>query len=304
MENLELFYYYTNVVSLTLSERPEIQRIWQMTIPKEAVSHSALMHGLLALSALHLHHSSDASQNRRKYVALVHFDHALTSLRQLIGNMTPENCDILIALSMLVAIFAFALPQPTNAATEVLINHISETSKLERGVYVFLGNARQWILQGRLGLLGRLRVFSSSASLSEDVDTAYKRLEFWNDNSSNIENTKSVYALAIQTLRANFFAVDSIPDDPGIRHLWLVTVEPEYMKLLESQESMALSILAHYAVILQSEREKWWSKDWGYQLVATVYRLLDARWHHLIGWATQQVGMVDTFLIERSFRKQ
>ena len=148
-EDLELLHYYTNAVSLTLSERPEIQRIWQITNPKEAVSHSALMQGLLAVSALHLHHSSDASQNRRKYVALVHFDHTLTSLRQLIGNTTPEHFDILIALSMLVAIFAFALTQPTKAATEVLINHISETSKLKRGVYAFLGYARQWILQGR-----------------------------------------------------------------------------------------------------------------------------------------------------------
>jgi hypothetical protein len=94
---------------LTRNERTD--PVWRLRVPEEALSHPFLMHGILALSAVHIARTRD-DHRRPTYLntAVAHQNQALTSFRGLLNDINDSNTKAMFALSSVVVVYAFGFP--------------------------------------------------------------------------------------------------------------------------------------------------------------------------------------------------
>src|SRR5436190_9214791 len=174
LHDLELMHHYTTRTYRTLSNNNEHKEIWKTVIPKEALAHPFLMHGLLALAALHLVEcSGDEGEGRRMYAELAtrHQNLALASFRPELNNITSSNCNAVFAFSSLIAVFAFAFSQSAgNKRTAEPISEVLQDFFLFRGVEGVLKTSWDSIEKGKLGPLVR-RASDSGSTVPIPQDT-------------------------------------------------------------------------------------------------------------------------------------
>lgn len=110
IRDLELMHHFTTVICKTLSARKEVQEVWGIVMPQMAFSCDYLMHGILALSALHL--ATLKVENKSDYIdcSMAHFHCSLSTYNQVLPNIAADNCVTLFALSALVSVHVCALP--------------------------------------------------------------------------------------------------------------------------------------------------------------------------------------------------
>lgn len=110
IRDLELMHHFTTDVCKTLSARKEVQDVWGLVMPQMAFSCDYLMHGILALSALHL--ATLKGENKSSYIdcSMAHFHCSLSTYNQVLPNIAADNCLTLFALSSLVTVHVCALP--------------------------------------------------------------------------------------------------------------------------------------------------------------------------------------------------
>ena len=87
-----------------------MQDVWGIVMPQMAFSCDYLMHGILALSALHL--ATLKAENKSNYIdcSMAHFHCSLSTYNQVLPNIAADNCLTLFALSSLVTVHVCALP--------------------------------------------------------------------------------------------------------------------------------------------------------------------------------------------------
>lgn len=157
--DLVLMHHFSTTVAKTLSYRQDIQDVWGIELPKEAYSCDYLMHGLLALSALHL--GSSISQKRHDYTGLstFHLHKSLARFRERLANISVQNCVPLFGLSSLMVIHVCAqrtLERDQLSTRERPTSHIEMLMKIFnmcRGVRTILAPYREEIQQSSLSSL-------------------------------------------------------------------------------------------------------------------------------------------------------
>jgi hypothetical protein len=84
-------HHWTTITADSLSIRPDMCHVWRVTIPREGYRHPFVMHGILALSAIHK--SFLLPQDRKKYRALSDYHQAVGSegFRSALQSIDAEN---------------------------------------------------------------------------------------------------------------------------------------------------------------------------------------------------------------------
>ncbi|KAL1961119.1 hypothetical protein VTO42DRAFT_3064 [Malbranchea cinnamomea] len=296
MYDLELMHHYATQTYQTMANTADHKELWRTEVPKEAIAHPFLMHGLLALAALHL---ADLSQNgdearRRKYteLATAHQNVALAKFRPQLNNITSSNCHAVFAFSSLIAALAFAFSRSTaNLRKGEPVTEVIEDIFLFRGVEGVLASHWETIQAGKLGsLIFRARDPSYFQPLSRDVIDALDRLHECNGkNVTHIsEEEKDAYNHAIRELRISF---QRSPASLESVFRWPIILPESYLALLKNRKPMALVILAHYCVILEGLDAYWWAAGWSGHLFEAIYRSLDESWRPLLQWPMQMIGL-------------
>ena len=117
--DLELMHHYSSdTFRAGLGTRPEVQHLWWDYIPKQALTHVFLMHGLLALSALHL--AFEQPNRSAHYLQLCdkHQSIALNKFRAILSSeIDPEVADALFALASTISVSSMARSCAVAAAT-------------------------------------------------------------------------------------------------------------------------------------------------------------------------------------------
>ncbi|GAD97509.1 C6 transcription factor, putative [Paecilomyces variotii No. 5] len=289
-------HHYSTVSYKTITDREALQDVWQISVPKEALIHPFLMHGLLALSALHLLELNEHSNQRQLYVDLAtsHQNMALTLFRKELNAITPSNCRAMFAFSNIAAVLGLAFTHTTGAEPLPLIDEMLQIFNLLRGIHEVIQAASEFIekiadfLPPHVGIDPRSvpkEVLENIAAL-RDLNADVQRTGLSDEEKEACER-------AIAELLAAFERIYS-DVGPLIAFRWPVLVKPLYISLLRDRQPMALVILAHYCVPLHTLGNFWWLKSWGYQLLETIYHQLDLSWRDSIRWPVQSVGLAGT----------
>lgn len=255
VNDLELLHFFTTCTYKTLSQIPERQSVWLYIIPQLAFLHDFLLHGLLALSALHLSRGQPDRKDNLSAAALRHHDKSLASFRSAMSKITPQNCDACFSFSTLLVIYAWASSDGTG---DLFFSDVSgrpgddgaaEWVRLLRGVNSLLGIYYFEIRQGPLGKL--IHLWDDDAKPCPETnpeDTArFTALEqLWNKMPMTISVAEAdALRETLEILKETYSYMSlPVPDsgvDPGGATLsWPIRVPEAYIQMVNRRQPEAL----------------------------------------------------------------
>ncbi|RYP73081.1 hypothetical protein DL771_003832 [Monosporascus sp. 5C6A] len=117
IEDFFLLHHYTISTSYTLAVVPGLDTFMRINLPQIAFSNKFLLHGTLAISALHLSRFKKNASEANSYMtkALHHYGTALRTATSLMASINAENGPALYLFSTLCFSFTLGLgPKPGN----------------------------------------------------------------------------------------------------------------------------------------------------------------------------------------------
>lgn len=291
----ELMYHYmSNVTTRRPSERSKRQALWHEYIPRRALRYSFLLHGLLALSALHLAHMEEEESgkylaifDRHQAVALATFRRALSS------NLDSDMADALCALAMTLSISSTA--RSCAVSGPMNMNDVAELFFLTRGVRDIATAAQKQVWEGPLAPFFENTTYPAGTAifLPSHVSEHFNRLhemvaEYGLDIEALAHCQSALHELEDIYRNIQYWATLSRVD---ISHVWQwqTRVHTGYIKLIQARCPPALVILACYSAAVSAVHGSWFTQSWARKAIRGVGFELPARMQWWIEWPMQQM---------------
>ncbi|KAL2822221.1 hypothetical protein BDW59DRAFT_149593 [Aspergillus cavernicola] len=293
VDELELMHQFTAATYESLCVSESETPTWQVRVPRLALTHRYLMHGILALASLHIATTREPSKARAYIDAgLEYHSMSLKPFRIAVGSLTPENCDAAFAQSVVTTAISLALPQLT--ATRENSARMTETVltvfELLQGVKKILAIGKSWI-NLELFSQGEFWKKNSVAILDAETDAALNSLATLNDTLNLAES--HINKDVINHLRYCFMKF-SCSSDPAPVLAWLGAVDKGFVDNLRRQEPFSLLVLAHWGILLSKlDGQRWWARNSGRALVSELMDALtveDILWESCLGWVQRTMS--------------
>ncbi|KAK2038519.1 fungal Zn binuclear cluster domain-containing protein [Colletotrichum somersetense] len=291
MLNLRLMHHYNTNVCYALHRDPRTKELWKTTVPEMACSHKFVMHGLLALAALHYAHFRPQELKKWDIISVHHQNLALRFFALRLTDINKDNCKayfILATLIFLVRICSIA--HSDILGRTISLNDVTQSLMLLQGVRSILDfqPIEAWWERGgpleavlRPPELPPTRTWSSSpfqrrldalTALAREVPACYRTLI----------NPQSACVLALESLRRIHHEYKG-----GWNGAWgwSSTLPPLFFKMIDDRHQMALVILAHFAALRwPCEKVEWVSEGWSAAVMGLVDKALEDEWRPWIEW--------------------
>lgn len=271
---------WCNSTHQTLSRNIRTEWIWRFRVPEEALSHTFLMHGILALSALHIARTRD-DQRHESYVAaaVAHQNQALASFRQLLNNITEDNAKAMFSFASVVVVYTFGFPQtPDPADPWSCVDGLLQVLLLARGVQQLLNQATSWIRSTDWEELFHFDPYDPSPP--DDARRVIQRLSGLNRTCGAQDPTHniSVYETVIENLADMMATVSSGLNSVPAAAKWGIKLKPEFVDLTREHRPFPLVILVHYCAVLHRLKYHWCFDQWVERVPKAIWKILDDSW--------------------------
>lgn len=253
-----------------------------------ALKHDFLMHGILALSGLHLSRMQPSRSRKLSVLASVHEQLALPSFRKhLSQDFSNDTCHAVFSFSGFVVPFILASESSLEASTSRipgLSNDSPHWFHAVRGLAVLLEGNWSTLAQGPYAplLVTPLEAISCVNNPDDDRLAEIQQLVLSGDEISDAEETIPCQ-LALDGLRR-------VLSWPGLESgfvAWPGMVSVEYLRLLHHQHPVALIILAHYCVLIKRIERVWYLRGLGQNLLSSIHEVLPPKWRPWLEWPMQ-----------------
>ncbi|KAL3419875.1 C6 zinc finger domain-containing protein [Phlyctema vagabunda] len=300
LAHLELLHHFCIATSATLHHDPKLKLLWKTTVVQLGVADDYVMHGILAIAALHLAYLLPAQRDYYLSQAMDHHRIGLDIATENMLHVTDQNCSSLYIFSVLA--FMFSLAGPRTDGDCFLVGHagLSEWLVLLRGSGHILHFARDTLLAGPLGpifITGRRRNDSRNDILKASCEEARQIQELSDaiDASTLDLGARRAYSTAFTQLRRIYAIVysdspESRKLEPGDVFAWVFRVPEEYILLLKEQTPQSLAILAYFAVLIKTLEDQWWLDGLSSHLISRISFLCGDEHREWIAWPLQFIG--------------
>ncbi|KAF7889424.1 uncharacterized protein EAF01_010917 [Botrytis porri] len=280
LENIDLIIHWFTKTVYTVNPPNNLHaiKVSQTLILDEAMQHQYLLHGLLALSALHY---AESHPDPQKYIeiATAHHTQGLTLYHSILSDINNGNGTAIIAFSSITAMFAFGLARPdaNKEASVRLIDDMVQAISLSKGW--------QTIMHVTRGLESPSPQ-KEQITLSPDAEAVFDRLYALSQGQN-----ETLYETAITSLKYIFKKTEKGENDnPHLACEWGGSLEEEFLQLLRARDPVALVIVAFSCVIFEKVPQVWWFKGWSEGLFGVVWREVGQDYHELLEWPRRIVG--------------
>lgn len=288
-------YHYTTTV-YRLGVRENVVHLWHDYIPQQALEHPFLMHGLLALSALHLayfrpHRSSEYLQTCDK-----HQDIALRKFREILSSPPdPELADPAFALAATLSVSSMARSCARADTAAVDLDAVIELFILTRGVRDVIQLSHKRTRAGPMVVMLEGRPYPKDTevhlplSVSSCFDSIRHMLFIYELDPEALQHCQSALT-ELQKLYNNIAYIAPTHNiEIGDLSRWQVIVSMDYIRLVQARNPPALVILAHYAAAMTAIRTAWYTQNWAEYALHGISEALDDSMQHWIRWPMEQV---------------
>ncbi|KAF2754923.1 hypothetical protein EJ05DRAFT_540960 [Pseudovirgaria hyperparasitica] len=290
----------------TLVQSTSRLHVFQVALPQLAFSHEYLMHGILALSALHLAYRCPGRRNEYTLMATYHEQIALGEFRAALSQVTQDNCHALLALGALLAIMPFASTASQRSLIPIIpsMDEIAQSFHLIQGIKNILQSpsAIGIVQNGPLGPLLRCGSPVAPGTLGGAFAESLDKLEHLNNGGIVCKSMPADHIAckgAIAGLRQTYALIRA---EDVVREFavwtWPSLVPARFLDLIRQRHPMALVILAHFGVLSNLFVNSWFLRGWGACVLQGVVGELDAaglgmrRWvDEPIRWLRQGVSL-------------
>ncbi|KAF2174918.1 hypothetical protein K469DRAFT_680710 [Zopfia rhizophila CBS 207.26] len=295
-KNLELLHHYTSVTCLTLGTVRNMH-VWQVEIPRLALCHEFLMHGLLAISALHLSTLQTARNSELIRRATMAEHMALPSFRQYVSANEAEKIHAVFAFAGYLVPYLLSLSGWLDAPMgriPSLDDYRPHWFHVLRGLVSLCG--RSWFELAK-GPFSPLLVRSvAPVDCNKNPDDAHLVKIYRLLQRSTLSNPANGKTLAVcRTALDELRRVAALPYSPcktlevtAVVYIWPGSISQQFLQLMHQRRPEALVILAHYCVLLKKVDSCWYLKGVGNDLLAAIEHELGDEWRPWIAWALAQ----------------
>ncbi|PYI05694.1 hypothetical protein BO78DRAFT_317465 [Aspergillus sclerotiicarbonarius CBS 121057] len=283
--DLELMMQWCNSTYKNVSRGENTDHIWRARAPEEALAHPFLMHGLLALSALHIARTRPDVQQRPTYLstAVAHQTQALALFRDLLSDINASNSKAMFAFASVVVYYTFGLPHsPESSDPWAIVDDLVQIFTLARGVQQVLGEAVPVIQSSEWGVV--LQVGDLDEGYLEDAQSALGRLHEVNHSCGAQDPTHdtAAYQHALELLADMLAVARGGMPSASASCRWAIRQKPHFMDFLREREPLALVILAYHCIIFHHSRDVWYIEDRGSRVARALWEVLDDEWRPLL----------------------
>lgn len=261
-------------------------KVWKSIIIRTALSHPALLEGIFALSALQLAYRSTRHDDLLNS-AYTHKKNAQSGLHEL------ETADrgVPFMLCNILVVFEFAgiqrFPPSSSSFSSSSSSALDDMSQIFLKLRASTTNLAELVNETREQKVAKEAPSPAMPSTFGLAILMLRRLNTQHDDLGK----KPIYDQAINQL-ASCLEYMAWGSKPGIVELsWFLIISDEMMGLIADRQPMALTILAHYCVILYHLRNQWWVADLGTGVLKDISHLLGPEQLPAISWVMDVTGV-------------
>lgn len=266
-----------------------------MPVLQEALQAPFLMHGILAISALHLseisHLNADDRYSEWVNTAIAHKNTALSMFSEQLPNISQANVKPMMSFASLAVVFSFATTQnlgpsqQEGPSLDALINIFT----LSRGVQQVVSAETEFLFASNFGPLFDIK--APDTEIPTEFQDALERLEELNldyyRRSPGHDMVPYQRAIAFMRQLAPFAFAE--PTSLTLAAGWAIRAPGAFMDDLRNSHPLALVLLAHYCVFLHLARDNWCVGSWGSIVLHEISQILAPEWDAHIKWALEKV---------------
>lgn len=268
---------------------------WRVEAPKVAVTHTFLMHEILAFSAFHK--ASQLPNKRQEYYALGihHQDLAIKGMRPKLQTINPDEAPAIVATSTLLTLGVFAstgfeascagMPSRPSA-----IDGILNIFSLMQGMGNVLALAHVHVLESFVAPMFRdpLESTPSQPLLQELIHRIPSVVSFIQTKQDLSDQERAGFLGVIRHFEPVLkLASPARVDNRELRFLffWPLHLDGNFLASIRQRHSGALVILIYYAIMLFAAEPRYWFMDgWGHRLMKACYDEVDKSWLSVLQW--------------------
>ncbi|KAL6715355.1 hypothetical protein ACLMJK_007621 [Lecanora helva] len=296
-DELELLHHYTTATSVSLADGHRNIGAYRVIMPQLGLEHTFLMHGILALAALHMAHLLPNRQAELVAKAAMHEGHALPAYRNAISSLTKENAHAMFAFSGLVVPYAQAtatVSVSSNSSAPSTEDIFPAWFQLLRGASSLIFRTRPWLVEGPFSHLIRSQspVDCTLNPCDERITTLFSLLSPSGGMTADKEAELLVSRTALEQLRQ----CSALPFSPyhtigskAAATIWLMIVSEEYVQLIRASNPEALIVLAHYCVLLRQTESSWHMQHQAEGLLEAIFQHIDSARSTWLEWPKEHV---------------
>ncbi|MCJ1391629.1 hypothetical protein MMC18_004494 [Xylographa bjoerkii] len=286
-DNLRLMHHFAVSAHKSIAPSREGLAVWRDLVPQLAFEYDFLLHGILAISALHLSLTSPVNKLANSALALRHYTAALALFRPHLSSITSSNIYPLFAFSCVVPVYIFGYPHvsqfPSNPLPEMF-----EMISVMRGCADIVRSGQQWLESSPFKHLLLPQPTDPSQALPTEIEGALTGLLDRNDQTTIQPALRDAYKKAIEILWESFKLAGNMPGEQVTGLPFPILIPTEVLIMMREGDPMALIILAHYGIILHWLDTVPWMAGWGSQTVNAVNETVGEEWRGYIAWALQE----------------
>lgn len=298
-QSRELLYHYEATVHLTIDQSSSLD-VWKTQLPQLAMSHPFLMHGVLALSALHLSHVTPSLSSRLSATATFHEQLALPIFRKSIAKSDLAPIHAVFGFSTIVVLYILGscnvrdksrLPSKDDQVPHWLF--------ALRGVMTLLSNNFPVLASGPFGpLLNRHRDPRQHSDNPDDLHLARLNILLSPERGTSLPLSSA----SLSELRICEKALDQLREAYALPYSqfntwwnvksavysWAGLVSHEFVDLVILRRPEALVILAYYCALVKRLDSCWYFAGVGQAMLGSIEEALTLEWQPWIRWAIEQ----------------
>ncbi|GFG19476.1 Zn(II)2Cys6 transcription factor [Aspergillus udagawae] len=290
MSQLKLLVRWQADTYKTFVRSEETKHVWQALVVEEALHNPFLMHGILAVSALHVS-LTEAELEKTFWLGLAsaHNSEALHLFVRRLTDINSTNAKAMVGFAGLVVAFAFGsaltgLSEPDKPSLDALNNIFV----LCRGVQETTNTAFSQLLKGTFAPLFDARV--PQAAVPRKVKQALEYLTNLNaERSVESGHEAATYMPAIEALRDLSVYTYAQPASLTLAVGWAIKATPAYLDHVQMKRPFALVVHAYYCAFLHISRGNCCIGSWGKCVLEEIYHILDPDWRAHIRWPVEEV---------------
>ena len=267
--------HFDTVTAIDLFPTDQARIAWQTVMPREAQTYPLLMHGILAISAVHVSCLNESKAATHRIRALHHQNTAILMYREALSTMTKENAHALFGFSMILAILAFASPRLSE--TPPTVDDVLEKLNLMHGSMIVWQLEAESIKSSSMAALLPTMIISQGSDIDPRIATGLDDLEAFVE--------EPVLVSTVRLLRLCVGLAFAAPDEVPMSARWVAEAEDGFWVRCREHDTKALLVLAHYALVLRHYRQVWWLTGWSEVLVNAVGRAFSEDEKGLVGWS-------------------
>ncbi|RSM14145.1 hypothetical protein CDV31_005481 [Fusarium ambrosium] len=286
-EALTLMHHFCTSTCYSLAQRKDLQHVWQVVVPGEAREHPFILHGVLAMAALHKAYLSPPDQ-RAPYIDMSAFHQflGLEGFTACLSDVNKDNWRPVYCFSSMVILYVCCLPLRSSSTPPTPISAFLELMSSVRGIHPITKPFLPRILETTLSPMihgmwlnpdDEHHLPSLKGTLiPHDVFDALQKLQDFLESRPGLHD-KDAHRCAVKELctLSKLLAQAGVQVESSMVFYWLYAIPDSIVIHLRTLQPGALLLLSYYCVFLALVDRQFW------YLSGCARRLLDEIRLHL-----------------------